>query len=193
KMSKSLGNIVSVREALERFSSDALRMFFLNSHYRSPLAYSDENIEAQERAVERLRNALKPASISTNATLLDGQPYKERFVEAMEDDLNTPRALASLFDLAKDINRGRETGQDISRAQGTLKELAGVLGLTLEEPGGALDEDATPFVDLLVELRSDLRAAKQYAIADKVRDRLAELGVSLEDTPNGTVWRRTRS
>ncbi len=191
KMSKSLGNIVTIREALKSSSSDALRLFFLNSHYRRPLAYGDETIEAQERAVERLRNALRPAESSIGAEL-DPQPYKERFIEAMDDDLNTPRALAATFDLASEINRGRESGQAVVRAQQTLREIAGVLGLTLEEPESQSDEDATPFIDLLVELRSDLRAAKRFDLADKVRDRLAALGVTLEDTPNGTLWRRKR-
>ncbi len=191
KMSKSLGNIVTIKEVLKSSSPDALRLFFLSSHYRRPLSYSDETVEAQERAVERLRNALRPAESSTGGEL-DAQPYKERFIEAMDDDLNTPRALAAMFDLASEINRARESGQSIVRAQETLRELAGVLGLTLEEPDFASDDDATPFIDLLVELRSELRSAKRFDLADKVRDRLAALGVTLEDTPNGTIWRRKR-
>ena len=192
KMSKSLGNIVTVREALDKFSPDALRMFFLNSHYRGPLAYSDETVEGQERGAERLRNALRPATYVENGIALDAQPYKDRFVEAMDDDLNTPRALAALFDLARDINRSRESEQTIGPAQDVLRELAGILGLTLKESEPAIDDDATPFVDLLIELRTDLRAAKSFDLADKVRDKLAELGISLEDSSNGTLWRRAR-
>ena len=105
KMSKSLGNIISVAEALEKFSPDALRLFYLGSHYRSPLVYSDRNVAAQERAVERLRNALRPGGEAADAAVAP-ELYRERFVEAMDDDLNTPRALAALFDLARDIKPG---------------------------------------------------------------------------------------
>ena len=189
KMSKSLGNIISVGEALRRFSPDALRLFFLGSHYRSPLEYSDQSIEAQERAAERLRNALRPGG-SGKGDPVDAGRHRERFVEAMDDDLNTPRALAAIFDLARDINRDREAGEDVAGAQQTLREMAGLLGLTLEE---RLDEgagDIAPFVDMLVQTRSELRAAGQYELADGIRARLEDQGVLLEDTPGGTVWRR---
>ena len=187
KMSKSLGNIISAREAIQRFSPDAIRLFFLGSHYRSPLAYSDESVASQDRAAERLRNALRPAADKTGETI-DATPYRDQFIDAMDDDLNTPRALASLFDLAREINRRRDGGGDVGAAQEVLRELAGILGLTLEEPA-ARSNDIAPFVRLLVDLRSDLREAKQFALADKVRDELADLGISLEDGPEGTVWK----
>ena len=187
KMSKSLGNIISAREAIQRFSPDAIRLFFLGSHYRSPLAYSDESVASQDRAAERLRNALRPAASGTGETM-DATSYRHRFIDAMDDDLNTPRALASLFDLAREINRRRDGGGDVGAAQEVLRELAGILGLTLEEPA-ARSNDIAPFVRLLVDLRSDLREAKQFALADKVRDELADLGISLEDGPEGTVWK----
>ena len=187
KMSKSLGNIVPVGDALERFSPDALRLFFLRSHYRSPVEYRDENVQAQGRAVERLRNALRPGDGSGPA--LDPDRYRDRFVEAMDDDINTPRALAALFDLARDINRGREAGRDVARAQDALRELAGVLGLSLAGSGPRAVDSAGPFVDILVEVRSELRAARQYEMADGIRRRLEERGVVLEDKPDGTVWR----
>ncbi|MDP6402521.1 MAG: cysteine--tRNA ligase [SAR202 cluster bacterium] len=190
KMSKSLGNIVSVAEALEKFSSDTLRLFFISSHYRSPLVYSDQNVMAQERAVERLRNALKPGAEAAGQTLAP-DAYQERFVEAMDDDLNTPRALAVLFDLARDINRARERGDGVGPAQNALRALAGVLGLTLKEPEFYAGQDVAPLFDLLVEVRADLREAKQYELADKVRRRLAELGITLKDTPQGTEWMHT--
>ena len=180
KMSKSLGNFVPTREALQSFSSDTLRLFFLGSHYRSPLVYSEQNVEAQERAVERLRNALRPGGQPSHG-MLDPQPYRGRYVEAMDDDLNTPRALAALFDLARDINRGREEGLDVKSAQETLRELASVLGLTLREPESDAGGDIASFVQLLVDVRAELRAAEQYHLADKVRLGLAELGVTLEE------------
>jgi cysteinyl-tRNA synthetase len=191
KMSKSLGNVISVQEALDRFSSVALRLFFLSSHYRNPLVCSEQNIAAQERAAERLRHAasVNGASDSTEGLPVDSEPYKARFVEAMDDDLNTPRALAVLFDLARDVNRGREEGRDIQQAQEALRELTSVLGIDLEEPESKTAGDIAPFVDLLIETRRQLRAAKQYDLADRIRNRLAELGVILEDTPGRTNWK----
>lgn len=189
KMSKSIGNIISVEEALEEYSPDALRLFFLSSHYRSPLVYSDQNVANQERAVERLRIALRPKEGSSTDTL-EPEQYRESFIDAMDDDLNTPRALAALFDLSRDINRGKDEGKDVRSGQELLSELTGVLGLTLEEPESKRTSDVDGFVDLLIEIRSDLRAAKQFDAADKIRSRLLDLGVTLEDTSGGTDWRQ---
>ena len=192
KMAKSLGNTISVEEALDAFSPDALRLFFLSSHYRSPLTFSEQAVEAQERAAGRLRNALEAVDGPTDGPPLDPQPYRDRFVEAMDDDLSTPRALAALFDAARDINRGREDGRDVRAAQGALRELSGILGLTLREPGPAGSADIAPFVQLLVDTRLELRNARRYDLADGIRDRLADLGVAVEDTLHGSEWRRTR-
>ena len=188
KMSKSLGNIITVEDALSRYSPDALRLFFLSSHYRTPLVFGEEIVTAQERALERLRNAVKPAEAAAGGDDVDMSEYRERFIEAMEDDLNTPRALAALFDLARDINRGRVEGHDVGESQQTLKDLAGVLGLTLAQPRISDQANVEPFIQLLIEIRSDLRVAKQFDLADRVRHRLADLGVALEDTPRGTEW-----
>ena len=171
KMSKSLGNLVTAADALQRFSSDALRLFFLSSHYRSPLAYSDEAIVAQERAAERLQNALAPSRDESGATTLDATPHKRRFDEAMDADLNTPQAIAVLFDLARDINRGRDEGAAVGAAQDTLKTLAGVLGLTLAATEQDSTADVAPLVNLLIQTRTELRTAKQYEAADRIRDR----------------------
>ena len=187
KMSKSLGNFITMSEALDRFSTDALRLFFLNSHYRSPLTYSDENVLAQERAAERLRAALLPSSEGGQA--LDASTYKQRFEEAMDDDLNTPRAIAVLFDLCREINRGRDEGKSVVEAQQLLRGLGELLGLTLAAPEAGDDVAAHPFIDMLVEVRTQLREAKQFALADSIRDGLTDLGVSLEDSAEGTQWR----
>ena len=189
KMSKSLGNIVTLGEALERHSSDALRLFFLNSHYRSPVIYREDIVEGQERAAERLRRA---ATVESEGDLdaLDPSPYREKFIEAMDDDLNTPRALAVLFDMSRDINRAREADQGISNAQSALKELTEILGLTLEEPDSDQSADVDALIDLLIDTRTALRAAKQFDLADSIRDRLAEIGYALEDNPDGTTWKR---
>ena len=192
KMSKSLGNIVPAKEALSQFSPDVLRLFFLSSHYRNPLAYSQELVGTQERAAERLRFALKETSDDGGGEELDSSPYRRAFLSGMDDDLNTPQAIAALFDLAREINRCREHGRPVRTAQADLKELASVLGLTLSEPSGSDSADAAPFIELLMEIRAELRQAKRYDLADKVRDRLAGLGIALEDTPRGSEWKRLR-
>ena len=187
KMSKSIGNIVTVGEALSSYSPDALRLFFLSSHYRAPLLYTEANVAGQERALERLKNAVRPASVASVGSTIDASPTKAQFVEAMDDDFNTPRALAAMFELAREINRGKDEGADVLGAQGTLRELSGVLGMSLDET--AETSDAGPFVQRLVNVRTELRAARQFDIADSIRDRLSELGVTIEDTPEGTEWR----
>ena len=193
KMSKSVGNLVTVGDLLSRYSPDALRLFFLASHYRSPLVYVEEGVQAQERAVDRLRTAAAVPESEGAGDRVDPTPFRERFVAAMEDDLNTPGALASLFDLVREINRGRASRRRVGDAQATLRELAGVLGLTLDrEAPSAGDGLAGPLVELLTEVRNDLRAAKQFALADRIRDRLQELGVALEDTAQGTTRRLQR-
>ena len=189
KMSKSLGNLVSVVDALERYSPDAMRLYFLSSHYRSPLAYSDEGAAAVERSLDRVRHALTPGNGS--GPQVDASPHRARFAAAMDDDLNTPQAIAALFDLARDINRGRDDGQSIDDGQAALRELGAVLGLTFTDRAGSdADLTAAPFIDLLVSVRSELRAARQFALADQIRDGLAEQGVTLEDGPQGTQWQR---
>ena len=190
KMSKSIGNVISVGEALNMFSPAALRLFFLSSHYRNPLVYSEQNIAAQERAIERIRNAASAEDRSADGEPLDAAAYKSAFIAAMDDDLNTPRALAAIFDLSRQINRVREDGKSVSAAQRTLRDLAGVLGIDVDAPPDDASGDIAPFVDLLVQTRADLRAARQYALADKIRDNLAALGVTLEDGGGGgTEWR----
>ena len=193
KMSKSQGNIISIREALAKYSGESLRLFILSSHYRSPLVYNDGAVEAQERALDRLRNALAlESSADSGGSVVDATPFRERFVEAMDDDLNTPRALAALFDMARSINRGHEEGAGISGAQSELRELAGILGLSLDTPDRDTGADVERYVELLIEVRSALREARQYALADRIRDGLTELGVTLEDKPQGTTWRAGR-
>ena len=185
KMSKSLGNLVSLEDGLKRYSPDSLRIFFLSSHYRSPLTYSD----AGPSSTERLHNALRDG-LEDGVDALDPQPYRDRFLKAMDSDLNTPQALAALFDLAREINRARESGRRVQEAQGTLRDLGDVMGLTFRQPQKDTGTDVKPFIDILVETRAQLRAARQYALADQLRDRLAELAIVLEDTPQGTVWQQ---
>ena len=188
-MSKSLGNLVTVNQVLTAHSADALRLFVLNSHYRSPLTYSDEALDAADRGVDRLREAMRPAAPASGAQRLDPSTQRQRFVEAMDDDFNSAQGLAALFDLARDINRGREGGLDVGAGQDTLRELLGVLGMTLIERANGAGA-AEPFIELLLELRSNLRAKKEFALADAIRVGLTERGVTLEDSAAGTTWKR---
>jgi cysteinyl-tRNA synthetase len=189
KMSKSTGNLVSVKDALAHFSSDAIRLFILSSNYRNPLTYSEQALEASERGAEKLRWALTPrANADEGVALLDAGPFEQRFVEAMDDDFNTAQAIAVLFELAKEINRGDEQGANVTEAQRTLLKLAGILGLTLKERAQPTP-DTEAFISLLASTRDDLRQNQQWQLADKIRRGLADLGVTLEDTPQGTRWK----
>ena len=191
KMSKSLGNLVSVEDALDQYSAESLRLYFLSSHYRSPLQYTGDGCAAMERSAERLRHALRPGpDTPLDEEKLDPVPFQQRFFDAMDDDLNTPRALASLFDLARESNRARDAGHGIEKAQTSLSHLGGILGLTFKDINAEGQEQlaAKPFIEMLLATRESLREAKQYAMADQIRDGLIEQGVTLEDTPQGTQW-----
>jgi cysteinyl-tRNA synthetase len=197
KMSKSLGNLVTVDEFLAEHEADVLRLLILSSHYRKPLAFNATVIEDNTRALARLRSALRPAAgqaaSGPEVDVLAAAAAQARagFVESMDDDFNTAGALGYLFELVTAINRARAAGvggEPFAAAQATLLELTGVLGLQLAtaQPPGA---EAAPFIDLLLELRAKLRVAKQYALADEVRNRLTDLGVVVEDTREGSTWR----
>jgi cysteinyl-tRNA synthetase len=198
KMSKSLGNLITIEEFLAEHEADVLRLIILGSHYRSPLTFTDEVISQGERALERLRSALRPSQgqvvDGAAAAELTAQATRarERFEAAMDDDFNTAGALAALFDLVRAINSARDAGvggEPFAAAQATLRELAGVLGLRLAEKSAAAGQEAAPFIDLLVAVRARLRQAKQWQLADFIRDELAARGVVLEDSPQGTTWR----
>ena len=198
KMSKSLGNLVTIKEALAEFSADALRLFVLTSGYRGPLTYTSDNVAAAERGVARLRAAVTPRPVAEpgdepSELAAARQSARDRFVEAMDDDFNSASGIAHLHDLAREINRAREAGvppAGLVEAQNELLRLAGVLGLTLEEP--RQDLSARPFVDLLVSIRRDLRSAKQFALADQIRGELQKLGIAVEDRADGSSWRVSR-
>ncbi|MSQ26793.1 MAG: cysteine--tRNA ligase [Dehalococcoidia bacterium] len=206
KMSKSLGNLVTIDQVLTSHSADALRLFVLSSHYRGPLTYNDEALDAADKGADRLREALRPADRPAGVERLDPASQRQRFIDAMDDDFNSAQAVAALFDLARDINRARERALYLTAAQDTLRELAGVLGMTLDpqvrrqlggvQPAarGSLSRngagDAEPFIDLLIELRSNLRVKKEFALADAIRVGLTERGVTLEDSAAGTTWKR---
>jgi cysteinyl-tRNA synthetase len=191
KMSKSIGNIISIKQALSKFSVDAIRIFILGSHYRSPLTYSPEALEAAEKGAARLRQALESSTSGGKSISLDIAGVRQRFVESMDDDFNTPQALAVLFDLTRELNRLRDEGEDISQAQLLLKELSEILGLTLKGTEKAAG-GSEPFIQLLLDTRNGLRKAKQYQLADDIRKCLDDLGVVIEDTAGGTTWKAKR-
>ena len=196
KMSKSLGNLVTIDEFLSKHSADAFRLLVLNSGYRGPLTFNEDVVTMSENALERLRSGLRPALPGSSAvagTDLRGvmETVKAGFIESMDDDFNSSGALAQLFELVKAINESRSAGAidaALKPAQDLLKELSGVLGLSLTQIAQQ-DHAADPFINLLIELRSDLRKQKQFALADQVRNRLLDLGVTLEDSKDGTAWR----
>jgi cysteinyl-tRNA synthetase len=198
KMSKSLGNLVTIEEFLDEHEPDVLRMMILNSSYRSPLTFNEEVIGQAERALERLRAAMRPAilyegqSLESSAAELKKQIAAAHtgFLEAMDDDFNTAGALGHIFELVRAINTARDEGLDADRlaeAQDLLRELTGVLGLRLERTR-ATGEDIEPFIELLVEVRDELRSQKLWELSDLIRDRLAERDVILEDSKEGTSW-----
>lgn len=195
KMSKSLGNIVSIKEFLSKRSADVMRMLVLNGTYRAPLMFNDETLDAAERNIERLKSALKPASASSsgiNADTLSAsiESAKKNFTEAMDNDFNTAGAVASLFELSKSINTARDNGatnEQLSPAQSAFKELAGVLGLKLEDKQGSSEKDAE--VNALIAERTEARKNKQWKRSDEIRDQLKEMGVTIEDSKDGTTWK----
>lgn len=189
KMSKSLGNLVTIREALALYSSDALRLSVLNAHYRGPGYYSEESLQGAERAASRLRQALSAPANAESLDELDTRDCTKAFFAAMDDDLNTPQALAAIFELARDINRASAGTVNVVDAQRTLTDLgSGVLGLTFESLARTIDPELKNEVEALIARRDQARQAKDFVTADSVRDRLAALGVTLTDTATGTLW-----
>jgi len=204
KMSKSLGNLITIKEARDKYSPDAIRIFVLSSHYRSPLTYSEEGLEAAENARERLlRVVSRDDPTGGKGEAFDAEPYRKQFIEAMDDDFNTAQALGILFDLASTINQAGDAGISIDKAQGTLVSLARkVLGLKLPRIIVRVVSEAISVketvnvrvapdtvnarVNRLVEERVNCRKERNWRRADEIRTKLAGLGVTLEDTKTGT-------
>jgi cysteinyl-tRNA synthetase len=183
KMSKSLGNFFTIRDVLERFDGETLRFFMLRTHYRSPFNFSDANLEDARQALRRLYTALD--GVTPSEEPLDGShPQAAAFRAAMDEDFNTPVALAVLFDLASELNRTRST-----QTAALLRSLGGVLGVLQQSPKvylqGGLDAGS---IETAVAARQAAKAAKNYAEADRIRKELAAQGVELKDTPQGTTW-----
>ncbi len=198
KMSKSLGNIVSIKEFLSKHDADVMRMLVLSGTYRAPLMFNDETIAAAEKSVERVKSGLRPAATSAKGLSADAlaaingavESAKTTFTEAMDNDFNTAGALAVLFELVKAINTARDnsaTDEQLKSAQAMLRELTGVLGLRLQEKQGSSEDDAR--VNALIAERNEARKQKQWARSDQIRDQLKEMGVTIEDSKDGTKWR----
>ena len=198
KMSKSLGNMVTIREFLAEHPADVMRLMVIQSAYRNPLVYSEDTLGSAEQVLRRLLSAKKPAQsgaagLQAQAALAfeeSAQKARESFKTAMDDDFNTAGALAAVFELVKAINSARADGAsaaNLEEPQAVFAELTGVLGLQLLESQRS-QSDAEPFIDLLLELRQDVRAEKNWAMSDKIRDGLKALGVLVKDGKDGSSW-----
>jgi cysteinyl-tRNA synthetase len=215
KMSKSLGNLITIREALQKYSADAIRLFILSSHYRSPLTYSEGVVKVAAEGVERLHLAVsRDDPTGGKGEVLDSERYRRQFIEAMDDDFNTPQALAVLFDLARKINEAGDAGISTDNARNTIVSVAReVLGLKLPRiiyvqvsdgfsikdtvdvtvipgkliPPELIADTVKARVNRLIEERRKYRKEKKWQQADEIRRKLAELGVSLEDSKTRTT------
>ena len=211
KMSKSLGNFFTIREVLKKYDAEVIRFFILRAHYRSPLNYSDQHLDDAKSSLRRLYTSLALCGFQVVESAIDWtHPQAARFKAAMDDDFNTPEAMAVLFDLANELNRTK-----LPETASLLKGLAKVLGLLEREPSAFLQGEITQInasqtsapvtqiatgtvsgnyskseIDNLIVLRAEAKKAKNFAEADRVRKELADTGVILEDTPQGTTWRR---
>jgi cysteinyl-tRNA synthetase len=195
KMSKSLGNFFTIREVLKKYDAEVVRFFILRAHYRSPLNYSDQHLDDAKGALTRLYTALKLSTVRPEPVeggRIDwNEPYAQRFKAAMDDDLNTPEAVAVLFDLANEVNRSRS-----EEAATQLVLLAGVLGLLQREPQEFLQGDAgeggldDAAINAQIEARIAAKKAKNFPEADRIRKELLAAGIVLEDSAQGTTWRR---
>jgi len=193
KMSKSLGNFFTIRDVLNHYDAESVRYFLLTAHYRSQLNYSEENLNLAHGALERLYTALRGTDKS--AVAVGGENFVDAFRDAMDDDFNTPNALSVLFEMARELNKLKT--EDMGKANGLaarLRELAGILGLLQLDPEQFLqagsDDDEVAKIEGLIKQRNEARAAKDWPAADAARNALTQMGIVLEDGPNGTTWRK---
>jgi len=207
KMSKSLGNFYTIKDALKLHRAEVLRTFILTSHYRNPVVFSEEALDGARKGWERLYGAVRLTREKLRAAGPGGggaafldvlAEARQKFIEALDDDFNAPGGIAALHDLTREVNTLLNSGQPIGRAvleaiDTTYRELGGdVLGIIPDEAttdSAASAEREAGLIRLLVDMRAEARAARDFATADRIRDQLAALGVALEDRPDGTVWR----
>ena len=196
KMSKSLNNFFTIRDVLEYYDAESVRYFLLSGQYRSPLNYSQDNLDKARAALTRLYTALRDVPATEDFTPRENDPFVERFITLMDDDFNTPGAMAVLFDVARALNKAG--GEERVYLGGLLRHLGGVLGLLYQSPedflkGGVKEsaDDETSRIEALIEKRNRARKERDFATADAARDELTAMGIVLEDTPPGTLWRKT--
>ena len=195
KMSKSLGNFFTVRDVLAHYDAETVRYFLMSGHYRSQLNYGEENLKQARSALERLYTALR--NTNPSAEPAEGAEFEQRFREAMDDDFNTPEAYSVLFDMAREVNRLKaEDPAAADSVAAKLRQLSGVLGLLQQDPeiflqssAGSSDDEVAE-IEALIVMRKEARETKNWAQADIARDKLNELGIIVEDGPQGTTWRR---
>ena len=188
KMSKSVGNLVTIKDAVSKYGRDGFRIFVLSSHYRNPLTWSEDALFAARTAGARLERTVNTVSdVEGSKESFDFSGYQERFINAMDDDFNTPQALAVLFDLSRDLNRAAQNGQDVQKARELVKDLGELLGLDLSFENSSTKQ-VDPFVELLIESRKKLRDQDNYELADFIREGLENLGINIEDSKNETKW-----
>jgi len=194
KMSKSLGNFITIKEALGSNSPEVLRYFLISSHYRSPLNYSDKSIDEARNSLDRLYNSIK--DLNYNKIDFTKGEYTERFHNAMQDDFNTPSAISILFEMAKEINffKKEKKSEDANALASELYNLSKILGI-LEESPEKYFQTGISFSDEeiqdLISKRNEARSNKDFKLSDKIRDHLLDKGITLEDKDTGTIWRKT--
>ncbi|MCX8187584.1 MAG: cysteine--tRNA ligase [Nitrososphaeria archaeon] len=207
KMSKSLGNFITIREALSRVDAEALRLYFLMSHYRSPIDFDWSKLNQAKSSLEYLYGVLEQVAntLTTNQVTEDEKTLLERiinlksqFIAAMDDDFNTPEAVARLFDIAGEVNKflniqNALSGQAKNQILSTFRELGKILGILQKELEKAEEIPLRDLIQLIIDIRSELRMNKQYGLADKIREKLKKLGIIIEDTAAGTRWKSVSS
>ena len=183
------------RDVLKYYDAETVRYFLMSGHYRSQLNYSEENLKQARSALERLYTALRGTDRSVPAA--GGEAFEARFVEVMNDDFNTPEAYSVLFDMAREVNRLKSEDMVAANALAShLRKLSSVLGLLEQDPdaflqsGAQADDGEVAEIEALIKARLEARQAKDWAAADAARNRLTEMGIILEDGPQGTTWRR---
>jgi len=194
KMSKSLNNFFTIKDVLDVYDSESVRYFLISGHYRSQLNYSEDNLKQARASLERLYTAIRDVELSGNE-LDKNSPFYEKFCAAMDDDFNTPEALAVLFDLTKELNRVKATDkQQVTELAQLLVSLGNVLGLLYQDADqfmqGDESDDEVAMIEALIKQRNDARTNKDWPSADDARDKLAALNIVLEDGANGTTWRK---
>ncbi|MCD6263836.1 cysteine--tRNA ligase [Candidatus Bathyarchaeota archaeon] len=206
KMSKSLGNFITIREALEKYQGEVLRFFFASTHYRSTIDFNERGLEQARRNLQTLYNVMEKVRRLTPKEEMEEDEVRleeevERcrrgFIEAMDDDFNSPKALTSLLELSREVNRFADThkainGRLLQKILRIFRELGGIFGILQREEREVDSETLKGLMDLIIEVRQIFRERREWQISDMIRERLRDLGILLEDTEEGTFWKRIK-